>query len=88
VEARLVKKASVMPDQKQPPSRTATQPQSASDAFWAAAEVGGLQLAAEGDFAHMMYGKLPEPWAGGTRNMFVRLPCEQVSGLRVIGHGR
>jgi hypothetical protein len=36
----------------------------------------------------MMYGKLPEPWAGGTRNMFVRLPCEQVSGRRVIGHGR
>jgi hypothetical protein len=36
----------------------------------------------------MMYGKLPEPWAGGTQNMFVRLPCEQVSGRRVIGHGR
>jgi hypothetical protein len=76
VEARLVRKASVTP------------PQSATDAFWAPAEVGGLQLAAEDDFAHMMYGKLPEPWAGGTQNMFVRLPCEQVSGRRVIGHGR
>jgi nitroimidazol reductase NimA-like FMN-containing flavoprotein (pyridoxamine 5'-phosphate oxidase superfamily) len=55
---------------------------------WSVVVVGRLQLATEDDFAHMLYGKLPEPWAGGNRYMFVRLPCEQVSGRRVIGHGR
>jgi uncharacterized protein len=55
---------------------------------WSVVAVGRLQLATEDDFAGMRYGKLPEPWAGGSRWMFVRLPCEQVSGRRVIGHGR
>jgi hypothetical protein len=55
---------------------------------WSVVVVGRLQLATEDDFAQMLYGKLPEPWAGGNRPMFVRLPCEQVSGRRVIGHGR
>jgi nitroimidazol reductase NimA-like FMN-containing flavoprotein (pyridoxamine 5'-phosphate oxidase superfamily) len=55
---------------------------------WSVVVVGRLQLATEDDFAQMLYGKLPEPWAGGNRSMFVRLPCEQVSGRRVIGHGR
>jgi nitroimidazol reductase NimA-like FMN-containing flavoprotein (pyridoxamine 5'-phosphate oxidase superfamily) len=55
---------------------------------WSVVAVGRLQLANEEDFARMRYGKLPEPWAGGNRYMFVRLPCEHVSGRRVIGHGR
>jgi hypothetical protein len=55
---------------------------------WSVVAVGRLQLATEDDFARMRYGKLPEPWARGSRWMFVRLPCEQVSGRRVIGHGR
>lgn len=55
---------------------------------WSVVVVGRLQLATEDDFARMRYGKLPEPWAGGSRWMFVRLPCEHVSGRRVIGHGR
>ncbi len=55
---------------------------------WSVVVVGRLQLATEDDFDRMLYGKLPEPWAGGNRNMFVRLPCVQVSGRRVIGHGR
>jgi uncharacterized protein len=55
---------------------------------WSVVAVGRLQLATEDDFASMRYGKQPEPWAGGSRWMFVRLPCEQVSGRRVIGHGR
>jgi hypothetical protein len=55
---------------------------------WSVVAVGSLQLATEDDFARMRYGKLPEPWAGGRRWMFVRLPCEQVSGRRLIGHGR
>jgi hypothetical protein len=55
---------------------------------WSVVAVGRLQLATEGEFASMRYGKLPEPWAGGNRWLFVRLPCEQVSGRRVIGHGR
>jgi hypothetical protein len=55
---------------------------------WSVVVVGRLQLATEDDFARMLYGKLPEPWAGGNRYMFVRLPCEQVSGRRVIGRGR
>ena len=55
---------------------------------WSVVVVGRLQLATEDDFAHMRYGKLPEPWAGGSRWMFVRLPCERVSGRRLIGHGR
>ena len=32
----------------------------------------GAQLATEDDFAHMLYGKVAEPWAGGNRYMFVR----------------
>jgi uncharacterized protein len=53
---------------------------------WSVVAVGRLQLASQEDFARMRYGKLPEPWAGGSRWMFVRLPCEQVSGRRVIAH--
>ena len=34
---------------------------------WSVVAVGRLQLATEGDFASMRYGKLPEPWAGGSR---------------------
>jgi uncharacterized protein len=55
---------------------------------WSVVTVGRLQHATEDDFAGMRYGRLPEPWAGGNRSMFVRLPCEHVSGRRVIGHGR
>ena len=55
---------------------------------WSVVVVGRLQLATQDDFDRMRYGRLPEPWAGGNRYMFVRLPCEQVSGRRVIGHGR
>ena len=55
---------------------------------WSVVVVGRLELASEEDFARMFYGKLPEPWAGGSRYMFVRLRCEHVSGRRVIGHGR
>jgi uncharacterized protein len=55
---------------------------------WSVVALGRLELATEDDFARMRYGKLPEAWAGGNRYMFVRLPCEHVSGRRVIGHGR
>jgi nitroimidazol reductase NimA-like FMN-containing flavoprotein (pyridoxamine 5'-phosphate oxidase superfamily) len=54
---------------------------------WSVVVVGRLELATEEDFARMLYGKMPEPWAGGPRSMFVRLQCEHVSGRRVIGHG-
>jgi uncharacterized protein len=54
---------------------------------WSVVAVGRLQLATEDDFAQMRYGRLPEPWAAGSRWMFVRLPCEHVSGRRVIGAG-
>ena len=55
---------------------------------WSVVAVGRMELATEDDFAHMRFGRLPEPWAGGDRSMFVRLPCEHVSGRRVIGRGR
>jgi hypothetical protein len=55
---------------------------------WSVVAVGPLQLATEDDFARMRFGRLPEPWAGGNRYMFVRLPCEQVSGRRVISGAR
>jgi len=55
---------------------------------WSVVVVGRLQLATVDDFAQMRLGRLPEPWAGGNRYMFVRLACEHVSGRRVIGHGR
>ena len=32
--------------------------------------------------------KIPEPWAAGPRSMFVRLPCVQLTGRRVIPSGR
>jgi hypothetical protein len=34
------------------------------------------------------YGKIPEPWVGGNRYVFARLRCDDVSGRRVISHGR
>jgi nitroimidazol reductase NimA-like FMN-containing flavoprotein (pyridoxamine 5'-phosphate oxidase superfamily) len=55
---------------------------------WSVVAVGRLELATEDDFAGMRYGRLPEPWAAGNRSMFVRLPCEHLSGRRVIGPGR
>jgi uncharacterized protein len=55
---------------------------------WSVVVVGRLQLATVDDFTQMRLGRLPEPWAGGNRYMFVRLACEHVSGRRVIGHGR
>jgi hypothetical protein len=55
---------------------------------WSVVAIGRLELATGDDFDHMRYGKLPQPWAKGNRYMFVRLPCTQVSGRRVIGHGR
>ena len=54
---------------------------------WSVVAVGRLELATEDDFAQLRYGRLPEPWAAGSRWMFVRLPCEHVSGRRVIGAG-
>lgn len=55
---------------------------------WSVVAIGRLELATRDDFDHMRYGKLPQPWATGSRYMFVRLPCTQISGRRVIGHGR
>jgi len=36
----------------------------------------------------LRFGKIPEPWAAGPRSMFVRLPCVQLTGRRVIPGGR
>ena len=36
----------------------------------------------------LRFGKIPEPWAAGPRSIFVRLPCMQLTGLRVIPGGR
>jgi uncharacterized protein len=55
---------------------------------WSVVVVGRLELATEDDFAQMQFGKQPEPWAAGNRYMFVRLPCEEVSGRRIMGRGR
>jgi uncharacterized protein len=55
---------------------------------WSVVAIGRLELATGDDFDHMRYAKFPQPWATGSRYMFVRLPCTQVSGRRVIGHGR
>ena len=55
---------------------------------WSVVVVGRLQLATEDDFARMLHGEVPEPWAAGDRWMFVRLSGEDVSGRRVVGHGR
>jgi len=55
---------------------------------WSVVAVGRAELATEDDFARMRFGKLPEPWAGGNRYMFVRVPFEQISGRRVIGGAR
>jgi uncharacterized protein len=55
---------------------------------WSVVAIGRLELATGDDFDHIRYGKSPQPWATGNRYMFVRLPCTQVSGRRVIGHGR
>ena len=55
---------------------------------WSVVAIGRLEPATEDDFARMRFGELPEPWAGGNRSLFVRLPCEQVSGRRVIGGAR
>jgi uncharacterized protein len=55
---------------------------------WSVVVVGRLELATDEDFARMLYGKMPEPWVGGNRYMFIRLRCDQLSGRRVIGHGR
>jgi len=55
---------------------------------WSIVVLGRLELATEDDFARMQYREMPTPWAGGNRYMFIRLPCEHVSGRRVIGHAR
>jgi uncharacterized protein len=36
----------------------------------------------------LRFGKIPEPWAAGPRSIFVRLPCMQLTGRRVIPGGR
>jgi uncharacterized protein len=58
------------------------------EAGWSVVVVGRLELATEEHFARMLYGKMPQPWAGGNRYLLVRLLCEHVSGRRVIGHSR
>ena len=55
---------------------------------WSVVATGFLELATRDDFEHMRHGKLPQPWATGNRRTFVRLPCTQLSGRRVVGHGR
>ena len=55
---------------------------------WSVVATGFLELATPDDFKHMRYRKLPQPWAMGDRRTFVRLPCTQLSGRRVVGHGR
>ena len=55
---------------------------------WSVLAVGGLQLLTEEEFARLQFGKIPKPWAAGPRGMFVRLPCVQLTGRRVIPDGR
>jgi Pyridoxamine 5'-phosphate oxidase len=42
----------------------------------------------EEEFGRLRFGKIPEPWAAGPRSIFVRLPCVQLTGRRVIPGGR
>jgi hypothetical protein len=55
---------------------------------WSVLAVAGLQLLTEEEFALLQFGKIPKPWAVGPRSMFVRLPCVQLTGRRVIPDGR
>jgi len=55
---------------------------------WSVLAVGGLQMLTEEEFGRLRFGKIPEPWAAGPRSMFVRLPCVQLTGRRVIPGGR
>ena len=50
--------------------------------------IGGLHLLTEEEFGTLRFGKIPKPWAAGPRSMFVRLPCVQLTGRRVIPGGR
>jgi len=54
---------------------------------WSVVAVGRVQPATDDDFARMRYGRLPRPWAEGPRSLFLRLPCTQLSGRRLIPHG-
>jgi uncharacterized protein len=54
---------------------------------WSVLAVGGLQMLTE-EFGRLRFGKIPQPWAAGQRSMFVRLPCVQLTGGRVIPCGR
>src|SRR6187200_1544451 len=55
---------------------------------WSVLAVGGLQLLTEDEFARLQFGRIPKPWAAGPRGIFVRLPCVQLTGRRVIPDGR
>ena len=55
---------------------------------WSVLAVGGLHLLTEEEFGRLQFGKIPKPWAAGPRGMFVRLPCVQLTGRRVIPDGR
>ena len=55
---------------------------------WSVLAVRGLHLLTEEEFGRLRFGKIPEPWAAGPCSMFVRLPCVQLTGRRVIPGGR
>jgi hypothetical protein len=55
---------------------------------WSVLAVGGLRLLTEEGFARLQFGRIPKPWAAGPGSMFVRLPCVQLTGRRVIPDGR
>jgi hypothetical protein len=44
--------------------------------------------ATEEGFASLQFGKIPKSWGASPRSMFVRLPCVQLTGRRVIPDGR
>jgi hypothetical protein len=54
---------------------------------WSVPAVGGLHLLTEEELARLQFGKISKPWAAGLRSMFVRLPCVQLTGRRVIPDG-
>ena len=54
---------------------------------WSVLVTGQCELLTEAEMQRLLLGRIPDPWAGGPRTLFLKIATGQISGRQVLPTG-
>jgi nitroimidazol reductase NimA-like FMN-containing flavoprotein (pyridoxamine 5'-phosphate oxidase superfamily) len=58
-----------------------------SQSGWSVLVTGRCELLTDAEMQRLLLGRIPDPWAGGPRTLFLKIATEQISGRQVLPAG-